>query len=335
MIFRKLIGYEKSVSLRINEVMEENMVTIISPKPEKDFVETEYVKALADRALTYIRAGYPVHLSGPTGCGKTTIAMHIANKLGRPVILINGDEEFGTSSLVGGEAGYTKRKVVDRYISRVLKEEESMSKQWADERLTTACKYGFTLIYNEFTRSRPEANTSLLPVLEERILNLPSGASGENYIRVHPNFTAIFTSNPEEYAGVYKSQDALTDRMITIDFTYYDEETETKIVLAKSGIKKDDASIIVKLIRTLRDSGNCEYTPTVRAGIMIAKAMVESGSKIGDSFFKQACYDVLSPRIGTGKNRDLDAKTVIDELLSSVTNPKKRIKIKADDDKDD
>ena len=26
----------------------------------------------------------------------------------------------------------------------------------------------------------------------------------------------IFTSNPEEYAGVHKTQDALLDRMITI-----------------------------------------------------------------------------------------------------------------------
>ena len=295
--------------------MEQELVTILSPRPEKGFVETENVKKLTQRALNYIKAGYPVHLSGPTGCGKTTIAMHIAKKIGRPVVLINGDEEYGTASLVGGESGYRKKRVVDRFISRVLKEEESMSKQWSDERLTTACRYGFTLVYNEFTRSRPEANNALLPILEERILDLPSGASGESFIKVHPDFSAIFTSNPEEYAGVYRSQDALMDRMITVDIGYYDKETETEIIKAKSGIDDGAAERIAKIVRRLRESGNYEYTPTVRSGIMVAKAMVKSKSVLGDDFFKQICYDVLSPRIGKGKNQDLDPDIVIDDLL--------------------
>jgi len=307
--------------------MPEELVTIITPRPEKGFVETEHVKKLTERALTYIKAGYPIHLSGPTGCGKTTIAMHMANKLGRPVVLINGDEEFGTASLVGGESGYRKKRIVDRFVSRVLKEEESMSKQWSDERLTTACRYGFTLVYNEFTRSRPEANNALLPVLEERILDLPSGASGESFIKVHPDFSAIFTSNPEEYAGVYRSQDALIDRMITIDIGYYDEETEIRIIKAKSGIDEEKAKRIAKMVRRLRESGNYEYTPTVRSGIMIAKAMAKSKAEIGDNFFKQVCYDVLSPRIGKGKNGELDTKIVVDDLLKSEGLDKPVIKI--------
>ena len=45
------------------------------------------------------------------------MAMHIASKLGRPVVMIHGDEEFTTSDLVGGEHGYRFRKVVDRFIS--------------------------------------------------------------------------------------------------------------------------------------------------------------------------------------------------------------------------
>ncbi len=64
-------------------------------------------------------------------------------------------------------------------------------------------------------RSRPEANNVLLAILEERLLEMPSGRVNEGYTCVHPNFRAIFTSNPEEYAGVHKTQDALLDRMIT------------------------------------------------------------------------------------------------------------------------
>ena len=72
-------------------------------------------------------------------------------------MLIHGDEEFTTSSLVGGDYGYRFRKVVDRFVSQVSKTEEDMVKRWVDNRLTIACREGFTLVYDEFTRSRPEA----------------------------------------------------------------------------------------------------------------------------------------------------------------------------------
>ncbi|MFQ5534087.1 MAG: gas vesicle protein GvpJ [Sphingomonadales bacterium] len=123
--------------------------------------------------------------------------------------------EFSTSDLIGGEHGYRLRKVVDNFIHSVLKTEENMQKRWIDNRLTVACKYGLTLIYDEFTRSRPEANNVLLSVLQEKVLGLPAAREGDaGYLKVHPQFTAIFTSNPEEYAGVFRSQDALRDRTL-------------------------------------------------------------------------------------------------------------------------
>lgn len=298
-------------------VMEQSL-TVLDLRPQEGFVETPTIANITERALNYIAAGYPVHLSGPTGCGKTTIALHIASKLGRPAILINGDESYTSSSLIGAEKGYRKRKVVDRFIERVLKYEESMTKTYLDERITVACKYGFTVVYNEFTRSRPEANTALLSIIEEKILDIPSGTGSyrdEGYVRVHPNFSIIFTSNPEEYAGVFRTQDALLDRMITINLDYYDEETETKIVQAKSGIPYEDAKRIVSLIRNLRSSGNGEYTPTIRSGIMIAKSLEQAGARVGDDLFRQICIDVLSPRIGKGKTGQLDANRIIDDLL--------------------
>ncbi len=290
-----------------------DLLSVISPRPQKDFVITPHISEITDRALRYIKAGFPVHLSGPTGCGKTTLAMHIAYNLGRPVVLINGDEEFSTSSLVGGEFGYRRRKVVDRFVSRVYKLDESMSKTWIDDRLTAACKYGFTLIYNEFTRSRPEANNTLLSVLEEGILELSSAAHRGNYLKVHPEFSAIFTSNPEEYAGVFRSQDALLDRMITINLGYYDEETEIAITEAKSGLPLEDAKKIVRLVRRLRESGICELMPTLRSCIVIACA---AGNAKDDSF-RQVCIDVLSPKIGRGKTGDLDPVEVIDDMLAT------------------
>src|SRR3989339_2204980 len=236
--------------------MIDEMATVLEPSPLPDFVETNYVKRVTNRALSYIKAGFPVHLRGSSGTGKTTLAMHIASKLKRPVVIIHGNEECTSSDLVGGEYGYRMRRVVDRFISRVLKVEEDGVKCWVDNRLTVACKYGYTLIYDEFTRSRPEANNILLSILQEKIMDFPPGReNGEHYLKVDPNFTPIFTSNPEEYAGVHRSQDALRDRMITMDLDYFDFDTEVAITQSKSKLSKQHAERAVKIVRGLRESG--------------------------------------------------------------------------------
>lgn len=50
---------------------------------------------------------------------------------------------------------------------------------------------------------RPEVNNVLLSVLEEKILVLPPESNRVEYLKVSPQFRAIFTSNPEEYCGVH------------------------------------------------------------------------------------------------------------------------------------
>jgi len=298
----------------------DEMTTVLEPRPLPNFVETPQIENTTGRALAYIEGGFPVHFRGISGSGKTTLAMHVASKIGRPVIMIHGDEEFSTSDLVGGEYGYRLRKTVDNFIRSVLKTEEDMRRTWVDNRLTVACKYGFTLIYDEFTRSRPEANNTLLSVLQEKMLDLPAARqSRESYLRVDPNFTAIFTSNPEEYAGVYRSQDALRDRMVTIDLDYFDRETEIAITCAKTGLPEDQVEKIVDVVRALRESGKCEYQPTVRGCIMIAKTLMIRGGIVArdDHIFRETAIDILSSETSRTGSRKEKEKTV--ELINEIT----------------
>lgn len=268
----------------------------ILPEPSKEFVLTPHVQALTDRALSYLHVGYPVHFAGPAGTGKTTLALHVAAQLGRPVVLIHGDDELGGSDLIGKDSGYRKFKMVDNYIHSVVKTEECLSTMWEDHQLTTACLHGHTLVYDEFNRSRPEANNALLGILEGRILNLPGlGRSGEGFVPVHEDFRAILTSNPEEYAGVHKTQDALVDRMITMELGHFDRETEIEITQAKSGVLRQDAERIVDVVRELRGVGVDNHRPTIRACIAIAKILAHrnGSARIEDPVFWWVCSDVL------------------------------------------
>ncbi|MGD0201417.1 MAG: gas vesicle protein GvpN [Bryobacteraceae bacterium] len=292
--------------------------TVLRMEPREDFVMTPSIEAICRRAEAYLEAGYACHFSGPSGTGKTTLALHVAGKRHRPVMLIFGNEEFGTSDLVGAEKGLLSTKVVDNFIHSVLKTEESHSSQWVDNRLTTACKHGYTLVYDEFSRSRPEANNALLTILEEGILALPEASCGDSYMRVHPDFRAIFTSNPEEYAGVHKTQNALLDRMITIELGHYDRDTEIAISRARAGLDARSAQIIVDLVREFRKMGISNFRPTIRACIMVGRVVQLRGGRISadDPVFVDTCLDVLGSDVL--KIRKEGASAALEEVTELI-----------------
>ncbi|WP_224249735.1 gas vesicle protein GvpN [Hyalangium gracile] len=274
----------------------------------ENFVLTPHVRRIADRALAYLQAGYPVHFSGPAGTGKTTLALHVAALRGRTMTLMHGDDARGSSDLIGSDYGFRKSKVVDNFIHSVVRTEEQTTTLWADNRLTQACKTGDTLVYDEFTRSRPEANNGLLSVLEERLLALPMrGPQGDEYLEVHPEFRAIFTSNPEEYAGVHRTQDALMDRLITIKVDYCDRDTEARITQSRSGIPLEEAEVIVDIVRALRGMALTKQSPSLRACIMIARVLAQTRAHAyaDEPMFMDVCGDVLSGfaiKTGPGAN---------------------------------
>lgn len=282
----------------LNKTRRIDTPTALAVNPRSDFIETGAIQEIKERAMSYLAAGFPVHFRGPAGTGKTTLALHVAASLNRPVMLIVGDEEFTTSDLIGGQNGYRYRKVVDRFIHNVMKYEEDATQQWVDNRLTTACREGFTLVYDEFTRSRPEANNVLLAVLEERLLVLPNVSHRDGYIKVHPEFHAIFTSNPQEYAGVHEAQDALSDRLVTMDLEYYDRDTEIRITTARSGLDIEVAARIVDLVRDFRASGEYDQIPTMRACIMIARVTAQQKlhARFDEPRFVNMCLDVLESK---------------------------------------
>lgn len=289
---------ENLIDLKNNEKLirfANNRSDNILLEASEDFTETPHIKGVSDRALTYLDIGYAVHLSGPAGTGKTTVALHIAAQIGRPVILIHGDDEFTGADLIGRGTGYHHSKLVDNFIHSVLKTEEEMTTMWTDNRLTTACEQGYTLIYDEFNRSRAEANNTLLSVLSEGILNLPGRRErdGIGYVDVHSNFRAIFTSNSEEYVGIHKTQNALADRLIAINMDYPDQQSEIQIVAKKSGLPRHDVKIIVDLARSLRS--NTEKKPSIRGCIAVARVLAHHNrhARADDPIFQVVCQDVF------------------------------------------
>jgi gas vesicle protein GvpN len=275
------------------------VTTVLHARP-RGFVSTPAIERIIIRALRYLQSGFPVHLRGPAGTGKTTLALHLADLLSRPIMLLFGDDEFKSTDLIGNQSGYTRKKVVDNFIHSVVKVEDELRHNWVDSRLTLACREGFTLVYDEFNRSRPEVNNVLLSALEEKLLVLPPNSNRNEYIRVNPHFRAIFTSNPEEYCGVHATQDALLDRLITINVPEPDELTQQEIIAQKIGIDRLDAATIVQVVKRFRQKAQMENSSGLRSCLMISKICHEHGIEAGteNAEFRDLCQDILLSRLG-------------------------------------
>lgn len=286
-------------------------------RPRADFVRTGSIAALAERAGRYLDTGLPVHFRGPAGSGKTTLALHLAERIGRPVVLIVGDATFDTSRLVGQEGRHRTRRVIDRYISSVTKVESETSAVWVDRALSIACAEGATLIYDEFNRAPPAANNVLLTVLEEKLLILPAIGGGESYRRVHPDFRLLLTSNPTDHVGTHDAQNALMDRVVTLDLEDHDRETELAIIAARSGIEATAAARIVDLVRAVRQAGAFSQRPSMRAALMIAQVAAREGlaADAAEPRFRQLCADILASRLRPAAEGQPDPRQALAAMI--------------------
>ncbi|MGK7949389.1 MAG: gas vesicle protein GvpN [Xenococcaceae cyanobacterium] len=295
------------------------MVTVLNAHSQT-FINTPAVQNVAQRALKYLQSGYSVHLRGVAGVGKTTLALHIANLRQQPIVMFFGDDEFKSSDMIGNNSGYSRKKVVDNFIHTVVKVEDELRHNWIDSRLTMACKQGLTLIYDEFNRSRPEVNNILLSVLEEKMLILPPDRNRTEYVPVHPSFRVILTSNPEEYCGVHATQDALLDRVITINMPEPDILTQEKILIQKAGVSPAKAKAIVALVQDFRSQIGEEKSSGLRSCLIIAKVCQDHEIDFNptNDYFRDICEDILTSRTKAYVALE-EARKVFQRVISRMT----------------
>lgn len=275
-------------------------MTVLQEKKQSDMdmVQPPETKKLVTRAVNYLKAGYPVHFTGPSGVGKTSLALLVAKKRKRPVMLMHGNHELSNNDLIGNFTGYNTQKVIDNFVRSVYKKDETVTETWRNGRLLEAVENGYTLIYDEFTRSQPSTNNIFLSILEEKILPLYGTKHTEPFVRVHPKFSVIFTSNPSEYAGVFQTPDALLDRLINIPLQHHDKEQEATILLNKTDVSEKEADMITTLVATMREkcaNKELNYGPSLRASLMIAELVSDTDISVdgNDEAFQELCIDIL------------------------------------------
>lgn len=278
--------------------------------PKDHFFENEEIDGLIKRGLFYARAGVPIHFQGPAGLGKTSLSLAIAERLGRPVSVMMGNDWLDVDDMIGKEVGQNTTSVVDRYISRVRRSEQQVRYAWEHSILAEAMERGHTLVYDEFTRSSAKANGILLSVLEEGVLISTDQVNQRTTLRAHPEFRIILTSNPHDYAGVNATPDALLDRMVTFSLGGYSVETRGGIVAARTGLAPEIAGRVVRLLHLLHEGEGVAHA-SLRAGILVARiaAMRLRSGALSDALLAQITADVLN-----GRGQEFSASQIAKQL---------------------
>ncbi len=225
---------------------------------------------LADVAELLVE-GNTLWLYGPRGCGKTAAIEYICAKLGWPLVRVQGNKDLTVDDFVGcyvAEAGSTK---------------------WIDGPLAIAMKIGAVLLVDEVGRCPSDTTNILHGIAENNAKGLLTiTAKGGEVVKPHINFRLVATDNSAGFgdtSGLYpdvRVQDAaFLDRFtIKAEVSYPTTQHETAILVNRTGIKKEDASLMVKVAQETRNAANAEqmvYALSTRALINWARISVKLG----------------------------------------------------------
>ena len=242
--------------------------------------------------LAYLHdaGGDGMRLSGPTGCGKTSLITQIANRLNWPVQSVTCHGRMELNALVGQ---FVLVKGETRFVHGPL---------------AVAARDGHILILNESDLMDPAELAGLNDVIEGQPLVIAE--SGGEIIRPHPMFRLFATGNSAGagdgsglYQGVLRQNLAFMDRFRVVHVDYPEPEIEKQVILA--AVPKLPETIVEKMIRVAEEvrrlfvgssTGEPELTVTMSTRTLVRWASLSLTFKGAPKVFEYALSQALTAR---------------------------------------
>lgn len=244
---------ELDVASSIREAIRRNGLKSFLGKIEE---EIRGLEAAIVKALAALSVGRHILFMGPIGCGKTSLALALAEelKLGSPpYVRVDSHPDITASDLVGD---------IDIAAAKTLGLEHPLAVVHGPALLA----HGRILIIDEINRMTPQAQASLLQILQE----------GKTSLRGFPIITStvvIATANPTEFLGTFEMSEALKDRMMVIPISLPDEEVLRGILRVKcrriveQDLPEEFVRLVALLIADLHREKSVYVGPSIRSGI--------------------------------------------------------------------
>lgn len=159
----------------------------------------------------------PLWLSGPTGCGKTTLPNQYAGRLNLPVINVTGHSRLEKADLIG---------------NWVMQADRSM--KFADGPVIRAYREGTWLVFNEIDLCDPGTLAGLNDLFERSAIYIEQ--TGE-LVHPHDDFRLIVTANTAglgDSTGMYQGRNrqdlSFLDRFWKMKVNYIGKEAEQNLL---------------------------------------------------------------------------------------------------------
>ena len=216
----------------------------VRPGPKHEFTPARKPWIFNPRLTADIKVGSDLRLNvlltGPTGCGKTSVVAAIASYTNTPLIRFNCDGETRVSNLRG--------------MMKPVAQDGVLSLAFSPGALATAMREGWWVLLDEVDAALPSVLFVLQSVLEDaRTLHVPE--TGETII-AHPDFRVFATGNTigfrasarARHSGTNPMNAAFVDRfgmVLSVSYPAKDEEA----MRVRAHVPSIDPVLIEALVR--------------------------------------------------------------------------------------
>jgi nitric oxide reductase NorQ protein len=205
------------------------------------------------------RSGLPVMLKGPTGCGKTRLVEHMAQRLGVPLFTVCCHEDMTSSDLLG------------RFVLR------DSTTEWVDGPLTQAVRQGGICYLDEVVEARQDAIVAVHSLADHR-RELNIERLGGVKLQAAQGFQLVVSYNPG-YQSILKDLKMSTrQRLVGIDLDFPPADVERKVLHQETGLDGVILDDIIKLGQAIRRLDDAALRETASTRALVATAsLVRSG----------------------------------------------------------
>mgnify|MGYP001449980840 CR=1 FL=1 len=282
------------------EVLEKEILDAEAKIHIHDFDPNYVFRASAlKNVLLGIALNIPTYVWGMMGTGKSTLIEQVCARTGRPYTRLQHSRDTEQSHIVG---------------QTLVKDGATYFELGP---LAYAMKHGLVYIADEYDFAMPAVLSLYQAVLEGGDLFIKEADIENRVIKPHPNFRFFATGNTNGsgddtglYQGTLIQNAANYERFgIVFEMEYMPKEMEREVVIAKSGIDKTSADLLVKFANLTREAcRNGDITLPMSPRSIINSARV--GVPYGD--FKKGVSLAYLARLDSG------SKTAADEIANRV-----------------